>query len=70
MEPSLDPQLDNHKHINNPKVKEAVEKTIIELELTDIWRENNPQCKRYTWRKTTPSKQGRLVGFFVPLSDH
>ena len=41
---------------------------ILELELTDVWRENNPQCKRYTWRKPNPFKQARLD--FILLSDH
>ncbi len=55
----LDSQLDcyNHKHINNPTAKEAVENMILELELTDVWRENNPQCKRYTWQKPNRLKQ-------------
>ena len=66
----LDSQLDcyNYKHINNPKAKEATENMILELELTDVWRENNPQCKRYTWRKPNPLKQDRLD--FILLSDH
>ena len=52
----LDSPLDcyNYKHINNPKAKEVVGNMILELELTDVWRENNPQCKRYTWRKPNP----------------
>ena len=65
----LDPQLDsyNYKHINNPKAKESVE-NMLELGLTDIWREANPDCKRYTWRKTKPLKQSRLDYFL--LSDY
>ena len=66
----LDPQLDsyNYKHINNPKAKESVENMMLELGLTDIWREANPECKRYTWRKTKPLKQSRLDYFL--LSDY
>ena len=66
----LDPQLDsyNYKHINNPKAKESVENMMLELGLTDIWREANPDCKRYTWRKTKPLKQSRLDYFL--LSDY
>ena len=66
----LDSQLDcyNYKHNYNPKAKEVVENRILELELTDVWRENNPQCKRYTWRKPNPLKQARLD--FILLSDH
>ena len=66
----LDPQLDsyNYKHINNPKAKESVENMMLELGLTDIWREANPDCKRYTWRKTKPLKQSRRDYFL--LSDY
>ena len=66
----LDSQLYcyNYKHINNPKAKEVVKNMILELELTDVWRENNPQCKRYTWWKPNPLKQTRLD--FILLSDH
>lgn len=63
----LDQELDcyNYKHINNPKAKEKVDWMILELGLTDIWREGNPQCKRYTWRKPTPLKQSRLDFFLI-----
>ena len=64
----LDSLLECYKHINNPTSKEAVENMILELELTDVWRENNPQCKHYTWRKPNPLKQARLD--FILLSDH
>ena len=66
----LDQNIDchNYKHENNPKAKEAVENMIQELNLTDIWRENNPESRRYTWRKPTPLKQSRL-DFFL-LSDY
>ena len=66
----LDPQLDcyNYKHINNPKAKESVENVTLELGLTDIWREANPDCQRYTWRKMKPLKQSRLDYFL--LSDY
>ena len=58
----------NYKHINNPRAKTAVENMISELNLTDIWRENNPESRRYTWRRPTPLKQSRL-DFFL-LSDY
>ena len=41
---------------------------MLELGLTDIWRKANPDCKRYTWRKTKPLKQSRLDYFL--LSDY
>lgn len=63
----LDPYLDydNYSNINNPKAKETVENMIIELNLTDVWRENNPQTKRFTWRRTSPLKQSRLDFFLL-----
>ena len=55
----MDAHLDcyNYKHVNNPKTKQSVENMMLELDLTDIWRENNPDCKRDTWRKANPLKQ-------------
>ena len=63
----LDPRLDydNYIHVNNPKSREVVEDMITQLELMDIWRENNPECKRFTWRRTTPLKQSRLDFFLL-----
>ena len=40
---------------------------MLELGLTDIWREANPDCK-HTWRKIKPLKQSRLDCFL--LSDY
>ena len=48
----LDPNLDDHnyKHHNNVKARERVEDLIVNLGLTDIWRDLNPEARRYTWR--------------------
>ena len=35
------------------------------FDLIDIWRELNPERKRYTWRRTTPVQQSRLDFFLV-----
>ena len=63
----MDPYLDysNYKHVNNPKATEAVENMIATHSLTDIWRENNPEIRRFTWRKTSPLKQSRLDFFLI-----
>ena len=66
MDPALD--YDNYKHINNPQAKKAVEDMTVELSLTDIWRETNPESKRYTWRRPNPIQQSRLDFFLI--SDH
>ena len=63
----LDPDLDydSYKNINNPKAKEAVDNMISKFSLADVWRENNPELRRFTWRKPTPLKQSRLDFFLV-----
>lgn len=66
MDPNLD--YDNYKHVNNPKAKIAVEKMMSDLELNDVWRESNLECRRFTWRKNSPLQQSRL-DFFL-LSDY
>ena len=63
----LDPEkdYDNYIHINNPKAKEALTKMMDGIPMTDIWREMNPECKRFTWRKSNPLKQSRLDFFLM-----
>jgi exonuclease III len=56
---------DNYINVNNPKARENVEHMINDLNLTDIWRENNPQVKRFTWRRSSPVKQSRLDFFLL-----
>ena len=55
----------NYKHVNNPKAREVVESMITDLKLCDIWRDLNPDCQRYTWRRTAPFQQARLDFFLV-----
>ena len=38
------------------------------LDLTDIWRDLNPEAKRYTWRQNRPEVHCRLDFFLVSLS--
>ena len=63
----LDPNMDyhNYKHINNPKAREQMEDMIIDLGVTDIWRDLNPDMKRFTWRRNTPLQQSRLDFFLI-----
>ncbi len=67
---ALDPNMDcfNYTRNNNPKGREALENMTLELNSADIWRENNPQSRRCTWRRPTPLKQSRLDYFL--LSDY
>jgi exonuclease III len=52
----LDPSLDyeNYKNINNEKTQEAVLQMMDNLDFYDIWREFNPECLRFTWRRKFP----------------
>ena len=58
----LDPNKDcsNYKHVNNPKARDRVLKFIDDKNAIDMFRETNPELKRYTWRKRNPLKQARL----------
>ena len=51
--------------MNNPKARDRVLKFIDEKNAIDIFRENNPELKRYTWRKRNPLKQARLYFFLL-----
>ena len=66
MNPALD--YDNYKHINNKKAQRTVIQMIDDLELTDVWRDPNPEYRRYTWRRTNPLQQSRLDLFLVSNS--
>ena len=37
------------------------------MDLTDIWRDLNPEAKRYTWRQSRPEVHCRLDFFLVSL---
>ena len=63
----LNSELDyyNYKHHNNIKAQEQVEQMMINLDLTDKWRDLNPELRRYTWRRNNPTQQSRLDFFLV-----
>ena len=58
----------NYRHVNNPKASAVVKSMITDLNLCDIWRDLNPDCQRYTWRRTAPFQQARLDFFLVTVS--
>ena len=62
----MDKYLDsmNYKHLNNPQARIVVLRLIETLSLVDIFRENAPNLRRYTWRRKNPIKQARLDYFF------
>ena len=45
------PEIDgyNYKHINNPKARDVYLDNMVELDLHDIWREDNTGIRKYTW---------------------
>lgn len=63
----LDFDLDyhNYKHSNNIKAQEQVDNMMTNLDLLDVWRELNPEMRRYTWRRNTPFQQSRLDFFLT-----
>ena len=53
----------------NPVLKDSVkalEEILIENDLIDIWRIQNPEIRRFTWRQKTPLIQRRLDYWFIP----
>lgn len=63
----FDKELDsmNYKSLNNPKSRLELLRLIEILNLKDFFRENNPNLKKYTWRRKTPVKQARLDFFLI-----
>ena len=63
----LNPKLDtyNYLHMNNPKAHIAVKNMIDREDLIDIFRQNFPLTRRYTWRKRNPIKQAHLDYFLI-----
>ena len=53
---------------SHPKALTEVEKIQINLDLGDIWRDQNPLDKRFTWRRRKPSISCQL--HFFLLSRH
>ena len=64
----LNPQIDgsNYKHVNNPKARLAVLKIMNDLNLFDVWREENFDSKLFTWARKLANgsvQMGRLDFF-------
>ena len=49
----LDPALNclNYKHVNNPRARRQVLSLKSDINLVELWRENNPEDRKFTWRK-------------------
>ena len=55
----------NYRHRNNVNTSDKVVDMMHNLDLLDIWREINPETRRYTWRRSTPCQQSRLDFFLI-----
>ena len=66
----LNPVVDgtNYKHINNPNARQKVLKLMNDLNLYDVWREENGGKNSYSWRRKLRPGQiqmGRLDYFLI-----
>lgn len=69
----LNPEIDgyNYKHINNPKARQEVLMIKNSLMLFDVWREENMEEKKYTWKRKLNGgelQMGRLDFFLLSES--
>ena len=63
----LNPELDseNYKHINNPRARDEIIKIIDENGYIDVWRVQNENKKKFTWRRLNPDKKQSRLDFFL-----
>ena len=66
----LDLNMDycNYKHVNNSLARDRVEDMILNLDLTDIWRDLIEECRRFTWQRPTLLQQSCLDFFLISES--
>ena len=66
----LDPDLDtqNYVQLNNPKARNEELVLKSELDLVDIWRNQNELMQSFTWRQKTHRKQATLDFFLISES--
>ena len=55
----------NYRRQNNLEASKQVDELCSNLDLIDVWRQCNPDRRRYTWRRTTPTQQSRLDYFLI-----
>ena len=55
----------NYRRQNNVKASEKVTDLMYSYDLFDVWRQMNPETRRYTWRRSTPHQQSRLDFFLI-----
>ena len=61
----LNPILDseNYRNINNPRARDAIIKIIEENGYIDVWRVQNENKKKFTWRRLNPDKKQSKLDF-------
>ena len=63
----LDPDKDTkfYRTVGNPRARRTVMEAIENENLVDIWREQHPNLRKYTWRRVKPAKYSRLDFFLI-----
>ena len=63
---TLDPELDRLNSLyNNRKATEFVKKAMETFNMEDIWRNRNPENKRYTWYKRHNGMSASRIDYFL-----
>ena len=67
----LNPILDseNYRNINNPRARDAIIKIIEQNGYIYIWRVENENKKKITWRRLNPDKKQSRLDFFLVSED-
>ena len=63
----MDPDKDcfNYVHVNNPRARKILLEFKTKYYLVDVYRELNPESKRFTWRRKNLMKPARLDFLFI-----
>ena len=52
-------------HYRETQATNTLRDMLLEFDLTDIWRERNPNVSRFSWRRCNPLQQSRIDYFFI-----
>lgn len=63
----LNPNKDtsNYVNVNNPRARDTLIDNMNELNLIDVWRENNIETLQYTWFRHNSNKKARLDFYLI-----
>ena len=65
--PVLDSE--NYRNINNTRARDTIIKIIEENGYIDVWRVENENKKKFTWRRLNPDKKQSRLDFFLVSED-